>query len=330
MPAGLSLRVVRKSKDASQPTRLAVQLAFVALNVWIGIRFYQWVHWVETGRTPAARPPGVEGWLPIAGLMNLKAWIVTGVVPEVHPSAMFLLIAFLAISLLLKKAFCSWVCPIGTLSEMLWKPLKSTLVLPRWLDVPLRGVKYALLAFFVWAIVNMPADAIAEFMRAPYGVVADVKMLNFFRFMSTTTVVVLAILLGLSVAIRNFWCRYACPYGALLGVVALLSPVRIRRDADACIDCAKCTKACPSRLPVATLAQVRSAECTLCMSCVAACPVKEALAVKVTKTRELRPRMIAAAIMVILGGIVIAAHASGHWNTHVPDEIVRYFLMAMR
>jgi polyferredoxin len=317
---------VRKRTDASQSLRLAVQLAFVALNVWIAIEFTLWVHWLEVGGKPAVRPPGVEAWLPIAGLMNLKVWIVTRVVPEVHPAAMFLILAILLMSLLLRKAFCSWVCPIGTLSEMLWKPLRSTLAIPRWLDVPLRGVKYALLAFFVWAIMKMPADAIAEFMRAPYGVVADVKMLNFFRFMSTTTVIVLAVLLGLSVAIRNLWCRYLCPYGALLGVVALFSPARIRRDADACIDCAKCTKACPSRLPVDRLTQVRSAECTLCMSCVAACPVKEALAVKVTKTRELRPRMIAAAIVILLGGIVIAARVSGHWATHVPDDLVRYFL----
>lgn len=324
------MRGVRKAPDTSQRLRLAIQLAFVAINAWIAIAFVRWVSWIERGTAPAARPAGVEAWLPIAGLMNLKAWLVTRVVPDVHPAAMFLLVAFLLMSVLLKKAFCSWVCPIGTLSEMLWKPLRSTLVVPRRLDVPLRGLKYALLGFFVWAVMKMPADAIAEFMRAPYGAVADVKMLNFFRFMSTTTVLVLAALLGLSVAIRNFWCRYLCPYGALLGIASLLSPTRIRRDAEACIDCSKCTKACPSRLPVAKIAQVRSAECTLCMSCVAACPVKEALAVKVTRTRAVQPGLVAATILVILGGIVIAAHATGHWSAHVPDEIVRYFLAAMR
>ena len=49
-----------------------------------------------------------------------------------------------------------------------------------------------------------------------------------------------------SVFVQNFWCRYLCPYGALLGLTSLLSPLRIRREPAACIDCAKCAKACPS------------------------------------------------------------------------------------
>ena len=52
-----------------------MQMAFLALNLWIGAQFYLFVRYYETGgRSPwAARPPGVEGWLPIASLMNLKS-----------------------------------------------------------------------------------------------------------------------------------------------------------------------------------------------------------------------------------------------------------------
>ena len=67
------------------------------------------------------RPAGAEGWLPIAGLMNTKYLFLTGRVPAIHPAAMVLFITFMLMSLLLKKAFCSWLCPIGTLSEHLWK-----------------------------------------------------------------------------------------------------------------------------------------------------------------------------------------------------------------
>lgn len=311
-----------------------MQLAFLALNAWIGVQFFLWVRWLETsGATRAvSRPAGVDGWLPIAGLMNVKAWLATGVVPEIHPAAMFLLLAFVAIALLLKKAFCSWLCPVGTLSEYLWKlgqRAGGNFALPKWLDVVLRGVKYVLLAFFVWAIVKMPAEAILEFMRAPYGITADIRMLNFFRFLSTTALVVIAVLLALSVVVKNFWCRYACPYGALLGVVSLLSPARIRRDADLCIDCNKCAKACPSRLPVDVRPQIRSAECTLCMSCVAACPVKDALAVKVTPKRALPAWAVAAAIVAIFLGVVIAARATGHWQTDVPAELYHYLVASM-
>jgi polyferredoxin len=52
-----------------------------------------------------------------------------------------------------KKAFCSWLCPIGTLSESLWmlgrKLFGKNPGLPRWLDYPLRSLKYLLLFFFV-------------------------------------------------------------------------------------------------------------------------------------------------------------------------------------
>jgi len=41
--------------------------------------------------------------------------------PIIHPAAMYLFLGFLLMSILLKKAFCSWLCPVGTLSENLWK-----------------------------------------------------------------------------------------------------------------------------------------------------------------------------------------------------------------
>ena len=68
-----------------------------------------------------------------------------------HPAAMFLLIAFLAMAFLLRKAFCSWLCPVGTISEYLWRAGKKVFgrnfPLPRWLDLPMRGFKYLLLGF---------------------------------------------------------------------------------------------------------------------------------------------------------------------------------------
>ena len=327
--------VRRTDRDYSQQLRLAVQVAFIALNVWIGAQFYLWVRHLESGgmTREVSRPPGVEGWLPIAALMNLKAFVLTGKVPDIHAAGMFLLIAFLGISLLLKKAFCSWLCPIGTVSEWLWKlgrKAGGNADVPRWLDIPLRGLKYLLFGFFAWAVINMPVDAIVAFLKAPFGMVADVKMLDFFRHISTTALIVIAVLIGLSVLVKNFWCRYLCPYGALLGLFALVSPARIRRDADKCIDCAKCTKACPSRLPVDRLLQIRSAECTLCMQCTAVCPAAGALDVKVTPHRTVPAWAVAATIAAIFFGIVGYAKLSGHWTPDVPKELYVYFLSIAR
>jgi len=244
-------------------------------------------------------------------------------VPRVHAAGMFLLIAFLAMSLLLKKAFCSWLCPVGTISEWLWKLGRRNLAVPRWIDIPLRSIKYLLLGFFGWAIARMSAGEITGFMESPYGLIADVKLLNFFRFIGTTGLIVIAVITLLSIVIRNFWCRYLCPYGALLGIAALFSPVRIRRDADACIDCAKCAKACPARLPVDKLPQIRSAECTLCMRCTAVCPAAGALQVKTTARRHLPAWSVAAAIALIFVAVVATARLTGHWNVDIPLDVYR-------
>jgi polyferredoxin len=319
--------VKRTDVDRSQRIRQIVQLAFVALNLYLGIQFYLWVRFFETSGAAkyAERPAGVEGWLPIAALMNLKYLLLTGSVPIVHPAGMFLLIAFLGMSFLLRKSFCSWLCPVGTLSEYLWKLgrkiFRRNFAIPRWFDIPLRGLKYLLLGFFVFVIVKMDADAIAAFLTSPYGLIADVKMLNFFRFMSETAAIVIGVMVVLSLFVQNFWCRYLCPYGALMGLVSLFSPAKIRRVESACIDCAKCAKACPALLPVDKLVQIRSVECTACLECVAVCPADGALHLALPCQRRLSPVAVAAGIAILFFGLVGYARITGHWNTHIPRSV---------
>jgi len=323
-------KLVRRTEaDRSQIIRRTFQLLFLAWNIYLGTVFYFWVRHYEIGidTRSAVRPPGVEGWLPIAGLMNLKYWLVTGRVPAIHPAAMFLLVSFLAMAFLFRKAFCSWLCPIGTLSEYLWRAGRlvfgRNLTLPRWLDIPLRGLKYLLLGFFAWAVSTLSADAIAAFMGSPYGAVADVQMLNFFRHIGETGLIVFTILVFLSVLVQNFWCRYLCPYGALLGLTSFLSPTHIRRVPDACIDCAKCAKACPSVLPVDKLVSIKSAECTGCLECVAVCPAQGALTMRSGWGHgpDLRPWAVAAGVVLIFAGIVGGAKITGHWKTDLPRSV---------
>jgi polyferredoxin len=332
----LRRKLIRRAlPDHSQAQRRSFQFAFLLLNLWLGSTFYVWVRHIETGTHVRSmiRPAGVEGWLPIAGLMNLKYWLSTERLPASHPAALFLLVTFLAIAFLLRKAFCSWLCPVGTLSEYLWRAGRqifgSNFQLPRWLDLPLRSLKYLLLGFFVWAVANMSGDAIEQFMRTPYGAIADVRMLNFFRDLGQTAAIVLGLLVVASVLVQNFWCRYLCPYGALLGLTSGLSPLRIRRSVPACIDCAKCAKVCPSALPVDKLITIKSAECTGCMECVAVCPSEGALHLALPRwTRSpndgrLPSWTIAVGIAVLFFGIVGYAKTTGHWNGDVPDYMYR-------
>jgi polyferredoxin len=285
--------VRREAEDSSQRLRLVVQAVFLALNVWVGLEFYFWVRWAETGgRTMfVSRPAGVEGWLPIEGMMQFKYVLATGQLPRLHPAAFFLFLAFALISLFFRKSFCGWICPVGTVSEYLWKfgrrVLGRNYRVPRWIDLPLRSVKYLLLGFFVYAVTTMPAAAIADFVASSYGLVVDVRMLNFFRFIGTATVYVVGGLILASVLVQNFWCRYLCPYGGLMGLISIFSPACITRNESACIDCAKCAKACPSALPVDQLVQIRSAECMSCLECVAVCPAKEALSLRFVTPQSL-------------------------------------------
>ena len=335
--------VRRTAPDRSQTIRRAVQWAFVALNGWLGIQFYLWVRYFERGGAGlyVSRPAGAEGWLPIAGLMNLKYFVMTGKVPPVHPAAMYLFGAFLLMSVLLKKAFCAWLCPIGTLSETLARigrtVLGRNLHPPKWLDIPLRSLKYILLGLFVAVIGAMSADALAGFMETPYGLLADVKMLNFFRDMSLTAVIVIAVLVLLSMVVQNFWCRYLCPYGALLGLASLLSPVKIRRDVEACIDCGKCSKACPAHLKVDQLVQIRSVECNACMACVAACstqdalqlalpPRKAATAAQRWSKRTLSPLAVTCILAYIFFGLVLYARVTNHWKADLPREVYMHLV----
>lgn len=321
----------RDDRDYSQRLRLVMQLFFVALNLWIGLQFYLWVRWAESGGhvLEVSRPAGVEGWLPIEGLMQLKYFLVTGQVPRIHPAGFFLFASFLVVSFLFRKAFCGWICPVGTVSEYLWKLghhiFRRNYYLPPWADVALRSMKYILFGFFAFVVTTMSAEAIADFLHSPYAVVVDVRMLNFFRFIGSTGAIVVLGFVMASIFVQNFWCRYLCPCGAFLGLAALFSPTRITRNSSACIHCAKCAKACPSALPVDKLVQIRSAECTGCMECVAVCPAKNALIMSVPlglqKRRAVPAWSMAAGIALAFFGITGYAKLAGHWNTNLPKQV---------
>ena len=335
------LLVRRTARDSSQQVRRAVQFAFLLLNAYVGIRFILWVRYFESqGSSPYVdRPAGVDGWLPIAGLMNLRYFLAFRQFPAIHPSALVLLSVFVLSSLLVKKAFCSWLCPIGTVSEYLWKfgrkVIHRNFTVPMWLDFPLRSLKYLLLAFFVYIVLTMPARDLSDFLASPFSIIADVKMLNFFRYIGTLGMVIIATLMVLSVLVQNFWCRFLCPYGALMGIVSTLSPIKIRRDALACIDCGKCNRACPSHLPVDRLVQIRSVECTGCMECIAVCPASNALQISLPprsavsndapaeanasrwRRRALKPQTVAAVLALLFLGLIGVARATGHWQTYI-------------
>jgi NAD-dependent dihydropyrimidine dehydrogenase PreA subunit len=318
----------------SEPTRLpevarsrrVVQWISTVVVLVIGVQFGLWVTAHLAGAWPKIpRPAGVEAFLPINSMMGLRHLLSTGQVDAVHPAGLGI--------------FCSHICPVGLVSEILGR-LGTRLVgrplrLPKWLDIPLRGLKWFLLAFFVWAIwFAMSPGSVAAFLRSPYAKLADVKMWLFFASPSRTTLIVMGVLLIASLFIRDFWCRYLCPYGALLGLLGRIAPLKVTRDPELCVACGGCTDACPARLPVHEMVRVSSVECTSCLDCVVACPEPGCLEVRAP--RKLRRRLIlrpvgvallaAVLYLVVIGGFRL----TGHWHSELGEKEYHHRIQEIR
>jgi ferredoxin len=311
--------------------RYMVQWGIVLFLLYAGYRFFIFTdHFLAMGALPAGgeaeilkdRFPAVEGFLPIGALMGLKLWIMEGMFDRIHPAGLVIFASAIVMALVLKKGFCGWICPVGSLSDSVWKLGKKifgrNFSVPRYADYALRSVKYILMAFFIYVIVlKMPSGAIFRFLENDYYKIADVKMLFFFTEMTKTTAISLSLLFVFSLFYKNFWCRYLCPYGALLGLLSLLSPLKIRRNEEACIHCRKCTENCPSLLPVETLLQVRSPECTGCLTCVSHCPAKGALDISFPQRKVVQPFLFVCLIIAFFFGSVTIAKLTGRWDSSV-------------
>lgn len=308
--------------------RLAVQLAFLAFTLWMGWRFFLFYQWTRDQAPYTPRPPAVEGFLPIGALVSLKRLLLSGEFDMVHPAGLTILLAALCIGLLARKGFCGWICPVGTvanLAERFSKRLRILLTLPTWLRLPLTGVKYVLLAFFAYLIFwGMSLPAVIGFMESPYYLTADGRMLLFFLEPSALALTITMVIIAASVVLRNFWCRFLCPYGALLGLLAWVGPFAIRRDSATCIACRQCSASCPADIAVHTRQSLRSPECIGCLECTAACPVEGCLTLTTAgKTSPLW--LLPLLTLALFFAFYLWARLSGHWQGSISDEALKMF-----
>lgn len=313
-----------------QALRTLVQWGFLLWCLWLGARLFLFVSAIRGGMTPSVtRSAGVEGFLPILGLMGLRDWIESGSLNPVHPAATLILLMAVSVSFLLRRSFCSWVCPVGTLSEWCWKRgfslLRRNPRIPPPLDLPLRGAKYLLLIFFLVSVFSMPSSALRGFLFSRYAAAADIRMLDFFLNLSLTAGLVIGFLVLLSFPLRNPFCRYLCPYGALVGLFAWLSPVAVTRYRSRCVTCGVCNQVCPSYLPIMQKERTSSPECIGCFRCVSNCRAEGAIEMALPGGRPVVSGFVfAALILVVFWGGSYVADLLGAWDTILtPDDYRR-------
>jgi len=314
-----------------QPLRLLVQSGFLLFVIWLGIRFYRFVQVVSSSadRSLAVRPDGVDAFLPISGLMGTTLWLKGGEINTIHPAAVVIFLTAILLSLLMRRSFCSWICPVSVLSEWLWKVgyhlFGRNWSLPIWLDIALRSLKYLFLAFFVYFIaIAMSTVALSGFIQSDYHKIADVRLMNFFLHISPFAFGIILLLLLLSLVLRNPFCRYLCPYGALLGLVAMFSPLRVTRDPGRCVSCGVCSQVCPTYIDVMHKKSVGSPECIGCWRCISHCRFNEALSMRLVQRIALPGFVFSALVVLLFWGGTMFGKLNGHWHSSISlDEYVR-------
>ncbi len=324
----LSATLPLKEKTA-QRWRFAIQAVFLALTLSIGYAFFIFVASIQEGGELSRRPPGVDGFLPISSLMSLRLWAVSGEVHRAHPAGLFILLAIIVMSFAIGKSFCGWLCPFGFVSELLYRARKyfspSFKRPPGWADYALSVLKYLILAFFTYIIFfAMGTAAVRSFLDGDYNKISDIRMFYFFARITPLAAFITGSLFLLTYSVPYFWCRYLCPYGALLGLLSLAGPVKIKRDAGACTDCGHCARICPQAIPVNKTATVFSDECTSCALCLDVCPAPGALEMRLRGT-ALRIKTAALPLLIAFIFCLITGLAmlGGYWKNDISADDYR-------
>ena len=219
---------------------------------------------------------------------------------------------FLGFGLLLGRAWCGWICPLGFIQDLgtrlrvalgrgpirLGPRMRSGLY---WTAVGLLAVTMALAVVMGWPGSKLYAHRLALF--RPYCQLCPSKQLSplltgnlggFFHIdrlnwmsvaMSLLGIAVFLVFLGGMFPVRRFWCRI-CALGLLMRLAALnrWSLINLRKDVRHCTRCGNCARVCPVDIQEVYLERERADaspnECHLCLKCVEACPEEGVLSAR--------------------------------------------------
>lgn len=177
---------------------------------------------------------------------------------------LFLTCAFLSVTVVLGRVFCGWSCPQTVLTDLtrLLEPEKRAKP-RRWR----RPVGLALAAF----LSALVAASVVFWFVEPYGFLARLLALRLGPIEASSWAAMTLILFLDLAYLRAGFCKTACPYGKLQGVLFDRSTLLVAYDerrAKDCIDCDACVRVCPTGIDIRDGLQM---ECIACAACVDAC-----------------------------------------------------------
>jgi polyferredoxin len=198
-------------------------------------------------------------------------------VKQTHASSFILMLIVFSLAIVVGPAFCGWICPFGSFQEWIARigrrifGRRYNRMLPEKIDSVLRYLRYVVAGWVLYVTARSTALIFADY--DPYY-----ALFNFWSGeVALTAFIALAIVVVLSLFIERPFCKYACPYGAVLGLFNLFRVFGIRRNAATCIDCKLCDRSCPMNIKVSTSGRVLNHQCISCLKCTSeqACPVAD-------------------------------------------------------
>lgn len=257
----------------------------------------------------------LHGICPFGGIETLYSLITGGVfIQKIHSSALIIFVIFTIIALLFGPVFCGYFCPLGSIQEWIGKigkklfPKRYNQFIPIKIDKYLGVLRYVLL-FIVLFLTYRSLKLIFLEIDPFYA------LFNFYTGeVALTALIVLTLTLLLALFVERPWCKYACPYGALMGLTNLIRLFPIKRKADSCTQCKLCNKSCPMNIDITSKERVRDVRCISCFQCTSenACPVEDTLII--SKPRIRYKGVVVTTIFLLFSGVYVS-QAIGVWYT---------------
>ncbi|MEX1376277.1 MAG: 4Fe-4S binding protein [Eubacteriales bacterium] len=258
----------------SKHVRLAAQIIFFALIAFISINHTL----AEAGAGLSFIPEvSLHAICPFGAVETLGSFLTGwGLIRQLHPSVMVIGSIILLLTLLFGPVFCSHICPLGSIQEWIGKLGRKIFknrynkLIPKKVHNVLKYLRYVVL---ILILVQTYRSASLIFTDAdPYY-----ALFHFWTGEATiAALIILGVTLVMSLFVERPWCKYACPYGGLLGIFSKISLFKIRRSESKCIDCGKCDKECPMLIDISKKKRVNDTLCNRCMICTTeegTCPV---------------------------------------------------------